>query len=81
MATPFPSTPLVSLPSTPYPIHALAYSASPAAYILTGSGDRAIRLYNPFPSTSGPRGAVQAGKLVQTFDAHGYEVLDLCVAR
>ena len=81
MTTPFPSTPIASLPGTPYPIHALAYSAAPAAYILTGSGDRAIRLYNPFPATSGPRGAVQPGKLVQTFEAHGYEVLDLCVAR
>ncbi|KFY73599.1 hypothetical protein V499_06324, partial [Pseudogymnoascus sp. VKM F-103] len=78
--TPFPSTPIASLPGTPYPIHALAYSAAPAAYILTGSGDRAIRLYNPFPASGGPRGAVQPGKLVQTFEAHGYEVLDLCVA-
>ncbi|OBT68901.1 hypothetical protein VE03_02132 [Pseudogymnoascus sp. 23342-1-I1] len=80
MATPFPYTPIASLPGTPYPVHALAYSAAPAAYILTGSGDRAIRLYNPFPASSGPRGAVQPGKLVQTFEAHGYEVLDLCVA-
>lgn len=34
------------------PIHALAYSASPGTYILTGSADRAIRLYNPTPTTT-----------------------------
>lgn len=77
----FPSTPLSTLPGTPYPIHALTYSSSPGTYILTGSGDKAIRLYNPFPSTSGPRGSIKAGKLVQKFEAHGYEVLDICVAR
>lgn len=77
----FPSTPLSSLAGSPYPIHALTYSASPGTYILTGSGDRAIRLYNPFPATEAPKGAVKAGKLVQKFEAHGYEVLDVCVAR
>lgn len=29
------------------PVHALAYSATPGTYILTGSSDRSIRLYNP----------------------------------
>lgn len=34
------------------PIHALTYSASPGTYILTGSADRGIRLYNPSSSSS-----------------------------
>lgn len=76
----FPSTPLAALPGTPYPVHALAYSAPPSTYILTGSGDRSIRLYNPSPSVTGARGAVQPGKLVQTFSAHAQAVLDLAVA-
>ena len=77
----FPSTPLSTLAGSPYPIHALTYSASPGSYILTGSSDKAIRLYNPFPPTSGSKGSIKAGKLVQKFEAHGYEVLDICVAK
>ncbi|ROW08897.1 hypothetical protein VMCG_02865 [Cytospora schulzeri] len=50
------SVPQLPLPrlyeDMPRPIHALAYSASPGTYILTGSADRTIRLYNPSPSTS-----------------------------
>ncbi|KUI52562.1 WD repeat domain-containing protein 83 [Cytospora mali] len=48
----FPYTPIAFLTGANGPIHALAYSASPGTYILTGSADRAIRLYNPSPSTS-----------------------------
>ncbi|PWI66371.1 hypothetical protein PCL_05069 [Purpureocillium lilacinum] len=68
------------------PVHALAYSASPGTYILTGSADRTIRLYNPFPSTSVPevrpsaKPAIPQGRLIQTYAAHGYEVLSLDVA-
>ena len=89
----------------------MTYSASPGTYILTGSADRTIRLYNPFPSTSLPEvrrtssihksqaqgatavgGASAAaaaaaaaadlpqGRLVQTYAAHGYEVLSLNVS-
>ncbi|KND93831.1 WD repeat domain-containing protein 83 [Tolypocladium ophioglossoides CBS 100239] len=68
------------------PVHAVAYSASPGNYILTGSSDRSIRLYNPFPSTTIPEIPPQAkpsipqGRLIQTYAAHGYEVLSLDVA-
>ena len=77
----FPQTPLSTLSGSPYPINALTYSSAPGNYILTGSADKKIRLYNPFPSTDGPRGAVKAGKLIQTFTGHGYDVADICVAR
>ncbi|KAL8879489.1 MAG: hypothetical protein Q9198_002903 [Flavoplaca austrocitrina] len=44
-------------------------------YILTGSSDRSIRLYNPAKSFSASVGS----GLVQTYSAHGYEVLDISV--
>lgn len=40
-----------------------------------------MRLYNPFPRAAGGGGAVQPGKLIQTYSAHGYEVLDIAVGR
>ncbi|KAI9880941.1 MAG: hypothetical protein M1830_010009 [Pleopsidium flavum] len=43
------------------------------AYILTGSSDRSIHLYNPSKVTPTNNG------LIQTYSAHGYEVLDLAV--
>lgn len=61
----------------------MTYSASPGSYILTGSADRSIRLYNPFPSTTTktePREAIPQGRLIQTYQAHGYEALSLAVA-
>ncbi|KAK3712087.1 hypothetical protein LTR37_009178 [Vermiconidia calcicola] len=69
-SSPFPTTPLTRL-TTPNasPIHALTFSAGTGQYILTGSQDRNVRLYNP--STS---------KLIQTYSAHGYGVLDLAVS-
>ncbi|KAF4989732.1 hypothetical protein FDECE_14614 [Fusarium decemcellulare] len=82
----FPDEPAAHLLGANGPVHALAYSASPGTYILTGSADRSIRLYNPFPSTSLPgedrhsRPAVPQGRLIQTYAAHGYEVLSLAVA-
>lgn len=43
--------------------------------ILTGSADRSVRLYNPSKAS-----ATRAGSgLIQTYSAHGYEVLDLAV--
>ncbi|KAI4262346.1 MAG: hypothetical protein L6R42_002478 [Xanthoria sp. 1 TBL-2021] len=44
-------------------------------YILTGSSDRSIRLYNPAKSS----GSSVGSGLVQTYSAHGYEVLDISV--
>lgn len=68
----------------------MTYSSSPGTYILTGSADRTIRLYNPTPSTalpqiksrigSTPKPAVPEGRLIQTYSAHGYEVLSLDVS-
>ncbi|KAL8755710.1 MAG: hypothetical protein Q9199_003453 [Rusavskia elegans] len=43
--------------------------------ILTGSSDRSIRLYNPAKSS----GSSVGSGLVQTYSAHGYEVLDISV--
>jgi mitogen-activated protein kinase organizer 1 len=82
----------------------VAYSASPGTYILTGSADRSIRLYNPTPSTAAASSAsyitakkahagsgygngnsnnaitIPQGRLIQTYAAHGYEVLSLSVS-
>src|SRR5450432_1087887 len=80
-STPFPSKPLTHLLGSNGPIHALTYSSSAGTYILTGSSDRNIRLYNPFPASATEKGAVGPSKLIQTYAAHGYEVLDIAVAR
>ncbi|KAL2760825.1 hypothetical protein ACRALDRAFT_2039375 [Sodiomyces alcalophilus JCM 7366] len=91
----FPDKPLAHLLGSNGPIHSLAYSASPGTYILTGSADRTIRLYNPFPSKSetvypappsshitakSSPPAIPQGRLIQSYSAHGYEVLSLDVA-
>ncbi|KAI1776167.1 WD40 repeat-like protein [Hypoxylon cercidicola] len=90
----FPDKPIAHLLGSNGPVHALAYSASPGTYILAGSADRSIRLYNPQPQTSIhpasshitkkghllPAPPVPEGRLVQTYAAHGYEVLSLTVS-
>lgn len=54
------------------PVNALTYSSGSGSYILTGSSDRSIHLYNPTkPSSSA---------LIQSYNAHGYEVLDIAVS-
>ncbi|KAL8997721.1 MAG: hypothetical protein Q9169_003050 [Polycauliona sp. 2 TL-2023] len=58
-------------------IHCLQYSSGLAQYILTGSSDRSIRLYNPAKASSSSLGS----GLVQTYSAHGYEVLDISVTQ
>jgi mitogen-activated protein kinase organizer 1 len=68
----------------PGPVHALTYSSSPSTYILAGSADRSIRLYNPSraPPPAQPAAALAPPKptqLIQTYSAHGYEVLDISV--
>jgi len=70
------------------PVHALTYSSSPSSYILTGSSDRSIRLYNPSRPSSNSSLTTNAAKLappkptqlIQTYAAHGYEVLSISVA-
>ncbi|KAK4565897.1 hypothetical protein LTR86_003746 [Recurvomyces mirabilis] len=65
----FPTTPVARLHNHGAPVHALTFSAGTGQYLLTGSQDRQIRLFNPL-----------TGKLIQKFSAHGYGVLDLAVA-
>lgn len=63
--------------------------------MLTGSGDRSVRLYNPSSTVAGPSPAentisastrgrtatpIPQGKLIQTYAAHGYEVLSISVS-
>ncbi|OTB05746.1 hypothetical protein M426DRAFT_10195 [Hypoxylon sp. CI-4A] len=89
----FPDKPIAHLLGSNGPVHALAYSASPGTYILAGSADRSIRLYNPQPSTAihpqfsshitkkdSPT-TIPEGRLIQTYSAHGYEVLSLSVSQ
>ncbi|CAO1605928.1 hypothetical protein XANCAGTX0491_009431 [Xanthoria calcicola] len=56
-------------------IHCLQYSSGQGQYLLTGSSDRSIRLYNPAKASTSSIGS----GLVQTYSAHGYEVLDISV--
>ncbi|RDL36375.1 uncharacterized protein BP5553_05727 [Venustampulla echinocandica] len=81
----FPSKPLTQLHGSNGPVHALAYSSSPSTYILAGSADRCIRLYNPSrpapETTSNPLDPPRATQLIKTYTAHGYEVLDISVAQ
>ncbi|KAF2455670.1 WD40-repeat-containing domain protein [Lineolata rhizophorae] len=54
-------------------VHAVTYSAGLAQYLLTGSSDRTIRLFNPARAST-------SSALIQTYSAHGYDVLDLSVS-
>ncbi|KAH8891314.1 WD40 repeat-like protein [Thozetella sp. PMI_491] len=85
----FPDKPVAQLVGANGPVHAVSYSASPGTYVLAGSADRSIRLYNPAapdpapapPKKPGVRAPlVPEGRLIQTYSAHGYEVLSLAVA-
>ncbi|KAM7209128.1 WD40 repeat-like protein [Naviculisporaceae sp. PSN 640] len=92
----FPRKPVAQLLGSNGPIHAVAYSASPGSYILTGSSDRTIRLYNPNSTstttttstnnintkntTPSDPGNVPQGRLIQTYSGHGHEVLSLSIA-
>ncbi|AEO56259.1 hypothetical protein MYCTH_115198 [Thermothelomyces thermophilus ATCC 42464] len=53
----FPTRPVAQLLGSNGPVHAVTYSASPGTYILTGSSDRSIRLYNPSSTTPTPSNA------------------------
>ncbi|SPO00645.1 related to S.pombe beta-transducin [Cephalotrichum gorgonifer] len=88
----FPDRPVARLLGANGPVHSVTYSSSPGTYILSGSSDRSIRLYNPgsttttnnnYPPTEDgdpSNGAVPEGKLIQTYSAHGYEVLSISVS-
>ena len=79
----FPTAPIAKLTGHAGIVHAVAYSSGAQTYILTGSSDRQIRLYNPQkapPSSVAPASSSQrpAG-LVNKYTAHGYEVLSIDV--
>ncbi|KAK4680008.1 hypothetical protein QC764_209210 [Podospora pseudoanserina] len=78
----FPTRPVAQLVGSNGPIHALTYSSPPSTYILTGSSDRSIRLYNPTSTTPSPLpNSPPTGRLIQTYTgAHTYEVLSLSVS-
>jgi len=65
----FPTTPLARLGGHHGPVHVVTFSAGSGQYLLTGAQDRHIRLFNPGTQ-----------KLVQTYSAHGHEILDLSVS-
>jgi mitogen-activated protein kinase organizer 1 len=78
----FPTTPIARLSGHNGIVHAVAYSSGAQSYVLTGSSDRTIRLYNPHkaPVSAAPpiAGASPPG-LVNKYTAHGYEVLSIDV--
>jgi mitogen-activated protein kinase organizer 1 len=79
----FPSTPIAKLTGHNGIVHAVAYSSGASSYVLTGSSDRTIRLYNPLkapPSSVAPStSSTHAPGLVNKYTAHGYEVLSIDV--
>lgn len=91
MSSQFPTCQIARLGGHNGPVHAVTYSAGLNQYILTGGTDRLIRLFNPSrapipsssslstPSTTSSSSTPVPG-LVQTYGAHGYEVLDIAVS-
>ncbi|KAI1214996.1 WD40 repeat-like protein [Annulohypoxylon truncatum] len=90
----FPNKPISHLLGSNGPVHALTYSHSPGTYILAGSADRTVRLYNPQSNTtihpssshitrtsssSAASPVIPQGLLIQSYSGHGYEVLSLDV--
>ena len=65
----FPTKPFARLGGHGGPVHAVTFSAGSGQYVLTGCQDRNVRLFNPATE-----------RLIQTYSAHGYEVLDLAVS-
>jgi mitogen-activated protein kinase organizer 1 len=58
------------------PVHALTYSSptsGSSTYLLTGSTDRSIRLFNVV------RKGTSTPSAIQTFQGHGHEVLDIAI--
>lgn len=79
----FPATPIAKLTGHNGIVHAVAYSSGTQSYILTGSSDRTIRLYNPKNAPSNSVAPTQSSQrpagLVNKYTAHGYEVLSIDV--
>jgi len=79
----FPTKPIAKLTGHNGIVHAVAYSSGAQSYVLTGSSDRTIRLYNPQkapPSSVAPTASnAYPPGLVSKYSAHGYEVLSIDV--
>jgi mitogen-activated protein kinase organizer 1 len=79
----FPTRPIAKLTGHNGIVHAVAYSSGSQSYILTGSSDRTIRLFNPqkAPTSSVAPTVSNAYPpgLVNKYSAHGYEVLSIHV--
>ena len=79
----FPTKPIAKLTGHNGIVHTVAYSSGAQSYILTGSSDRTIRLYNPQkapPSSVAPAASnAYPPGLVNKYSAHGYEVLSIDV--
>ena len=89
----FPKHQVTTLSGHSGAIHAVVYSCGTGQYvrfllassdrssclillqILTGSSDRSVHLYNPSKASS----SIPKSGLIQTYSAHGHEVLDLAV--
>ncbi|MCJ1432663.1 hypothetical protein MMC27_002020 [Xylographa pallens] len=80
----FPNRLTATLTGHGGPVHCVTFSAGAGQYVLTGSSDRTIRLYNPLKAAPSALAAdaspPTAPGLIQTYAAHGYEVLDLAVS-
>ncbi|KAI9667060.1 MAG: hypothetical protein M1831_001237 [Alyxoria varia] len=78
MTATVPDRQLARLSGHSGPIHALSWSSGNAQYILSGSSDRTINLYNPSKAIAEPS---SPKTLVQSFSGvHAYEVLSIAVA-
>lgn len=79
----FPTKPIAKLTGHNGIVHAVAYSSGAQSYILTGSSDRTIRLYNPqkapLSSVAPTASNAYPPGLVNKYSAHGYEVLSIDV--
>ncbi|KAL9093629.1 MAG: hypothetical protein Q9159_000158 [Coniocarpon cinnabarinum] len=63
------------------PVHALTFSSGSGQYLLSGSADRTINLYNPSKAFGKQSDKATAAALIQTYSGvHGYEVLSISVA-
>ncbi|KAF2153451.1 WD40 repeat-like protein [Myriangium duriaei CBS 260.36] len=67
----FPTSPIARLGGHNGQVLAVTFSSGTGQYVLTGSSDRSIRLFNP---------RLRKSPLIQTYAGHGYEVLDLHIS-
>ncbi|KAF2279908.1 WD40 repeat-like protein [Westerdykella ornata] len=74
----FPTTPIARLTGHAGIVHAVCYSSGSQQYILTGSSDRSIRLFNP--AKAPPNSTSPSAGLINKYSAHGYEVLSIDVS-